>query len=73
MSVKRDKAGRFIAKKFKIKALVAVAENYGGLCRACGAEHGQIEPDARNYVCEQCGMKQVFGAQELILMGAVVL
>jgi len=38
-----------------------------GFCLACGAECDGVEPDARNYECEACGAKQVFGAEELLL------
>lgn len=37
-----------------------------GFCKACGAEQGGCEPDARNYECEACGAMEVFGAQELL-------
>jgi len=39
-----------------------------GFCLACGNEQEGCEPDARNYECESCGDKQVFGAAELLLM-----
>jgi hypothetical protein len=38
-----------------------------GLCLACGNEQTGCEPDARNYECEACGERQVFGAEELLL------
>jgi hypothetical protein len=52
--------------------LVAVEESTFGLsdigfCLACGAERYQVEPDARNYPCEECGKRKVFGAQEILL------
>ena len=68
MSIKRNAAGKIIAKKFSAAKLEAAAANYFGFCRACGAEHHEIEPDARNYACESCEMKQVYGAEELALM-----
>jgi hypothetical protein len=40
---------------------------YIGICLACGEEHGGVEPDARNYVCERCDARQVFGAEELLI------
>ena len=40
-----------------------------GFCIACGADADGCEPDARNYRCECCGASQVFGAEELLLMG----
>ena len=38
-----------------------------GFCIACGCEHEGCEPDARNYKCEACGERKVFGAEELLL------
>lgn len=40
-----------------------------GFCLACGNEQDGCEPDARRYVCEACGEPQVYGAQELAIMG----
>jgi hypothetical protein len=41
-----------------------------GFCISCGHEQGGCEPDARKYECEACGERQVYGAQELLMMGA---
>jgi Zn finger protein HypA/HybF involved in hydrogenase expression len=41
-----------------------------GLCLACGAEQDGCEPDARRYECESCGERQVYGADEVLMMGA---
>ena len=41
----------------------------GGMCLACNDEADGCEPDARNYECESCGEKQVFGASALLMMG----
>lgn len=38
-----------------------------GICIACGNEQDGCEPDARNYECEACGERKVFGAEELLL------
>jgi len=43
--------------------------DYVGFCRACGAQHFGVEPDARGYECEECGAKEVYGAEELLIMG----
>lgn len=42
-------------------------DNYSGFCKECGHEQGGCEPDARNYVCENCGKPAVFGAEELLM------
>jgi hypothetical protein len=44
------------------------ADDCIGFCTACGNEQHGCEPDARNYVCESCGKKKVFGAEELLIM-----
>lgn len=38
-----------------------------GFCVACGAEAEGVEPDARNYKCEECGKHRVFGCEQIIL------
>ena len=42
-----------------------------GFCVACGAEVSGVEPDARQYACEDCGEEAVYGLEELALMGLV--
>jgi len=44
------------------------SDEYLGFCLACGAEHTGIEPDARRYLCEECGERRVYGAEEIMLM-----
>jgi len=46
---------------------LAVAEMFG-YCIECGAERECCEPDAREYECEECGSRSVYGAEELLLM-----
>ena len=48
-----------------------MCDDYLGYCISCGAEGCELEPDARNYVCEQCGESQVFGTEELMMMGQI--
>ena len=56
--------------------LEAIEENNGsactnwGFCLACGMQQEGCEPDARHYECEECGKLQVFGAEEILMMGA---
>lgn len=38
-----------------------------GICVACGADADGCEPDAREYTCECCGARKVFGAEELMM------
>lgn len=41
--------------------------SHEGFCLNCGAERDCCEPDACNYECEECGERQVFGAEECLL------
>lgn len=42
-----------------------------GICLNCKSTQSGCEPDARNYTCEGCDMKAVFGAQEVLIMFAI--
>ncbi len=46
----------------------AEADDYIGLCVACGAERYNCEPDARQYLCHECHDFTVYGAEELLVM-----
>lgn len=37
-----------------------------GFCIYCGAEAEGVEPDARRYLCYECGKPGVYGAMELM-------
>ena len=39
-----------------------------GACTKCGETAYGVEPDAREYKCESCGARAVYGAEELLLM-----
>ena len=49
----------------------AIFEGTTGFCTECGEPQDGCEPDACNYLCESCGKRQVFGAEELLIMGLV--
>jgi hypothetical protein len=38
-----------------------------GFCLACGEEATGCEPDARKYLSENCGAREVYRAEELLL------
>lgn len=40
-----------------------------GICLFCGVDQDGCEPDARRYTCDSCGMKFVYGADEIIVCG----
>ena len=43
-----------------------------GFCLACGAQQDGCEPDARHYECEECEERRVYGAEEILMMGAYI-
>lgn len=47
----------------------AMEDGCTGFCLACGEEACGVEPDARKLRCEACGEFEVYGAEEVILMG----
>jgi DNA-directed RNA polymerase subunit RPC12/RpoP len=57
--------------KIELEQLEAAMEDMTGFCLACGEESERVEPDARAYRCHACGESKVFGAEEIMLMGAV--
>ena len=54
--------------KVTLEQILAAVESddYIGICLACGEEQGGCEPDAREYECESCGQRKVYGAEELL-------
>ena len=42
-----------------------------GICTDCGTEHHGVEPDARGYLCEECGKNSVMGLEEAIFAGHI--
>lgn len=47
---------------------LAQADDGSGICLACGEDASGCEPDARNYPCESCGARKVYGAEEILIM-----
>lgn len=71
MTIQYNDQGKIIPKRFTIEEIEEASETMAGFCLACGAERECCEPDARNYPCDSCGKKLVFGAEEILLMGYV--
>jgi len=57
--------------KFDIRDIQSASEDNIGFCVACGAERCYTEPDARGYECDDCEEPQVYGAEEIAMMGLV--
>jgi hypothetical protein len=57
----------------RLEDIMADREMGLGFCTACGEEQYGCEPDAREYECECCGKRKVFGVEELVLMGQVII
>ncbi len=61
------------------KAVMTTAEYQAGRnadegwCLACAHTQGGCEPDARRYPCEVCGLNKVYGLEELLMMGLLII
>jgi len=44
-----------------------------GWCLTCGEEVDGVEPDARRYHCECCDKRTVYGMEELLIMGLLII
>jgi DNA-directed RNA polymerase subunit RPC12/RpoP len=55
--------------KPSIQMAMTLMHDMSGFCLACGAEVGNIEPDAGKYRCPACDAHKVYGAEQLVLMG----
>ena len=58
-------------RKFHFAELEQASLDYVGFCLACGGARDNCEPDARKYECPNCGAHEVYGAEELVIMGRV--
>ena len=61
----------FPAKRFTVEQIQAADFDQAGFCIACGDEAYNVEPDTKNRLCESCGERQVFGTEEIAIMGLV--
>jgi hypothetical protein len=61
----------FKHKRIKATESMMSDDENRGACTACGEEALGVEPDAREYECECCGEKRVYGLQELLLMNLI--
>ena len=60
-----------VHKSILARALKAAKKDeYAGFCLACGRKAANVEPDARKYECAHCHAKKVYGAEEIVMMGA---
>lgn len=58
-------------RKITFEQFQDATEAMAGYCIECGAWRDCCEPDAREYLCQECGAKAVYGAEELLIMGLV--
>ena len=54
--------------KIELLLDLAMADNNEGLCMSCGEVQAGVETDATKYECECCDEKEVYGAQEGLLI-----
>lgn len=56
---------------FTTEDLQAMEEEDAGACVKCGEWAYNVEPDARQYECTNCGEFTVYGSEELVIMGLI--
>lgn len=56
--------------KLRVSDYESHRDDYDGYCEGCDAvtNYGGVEPDARNYECEECGKKAVMGMDIALIM-----
>ena len=64
----KAKSGRTLFKP-TLNTLQEMIEESQGFCLACGEVQDGVEPDASKYICDCCGEKKVYGAEDLLLRG----
>jgi hypothetical protein len=71
MAIPHAKSRKIIPKRFTLEEIEEASELMQGFCVACGAVRECCEPDARRYECEDCGKRDVYGADEILVMDLV--
>lgn len=54
-----------------LEEYLELKEEFIGVCLYCGYQQEMVEPDGRDIPCDNCGHPQVFGVEELLIMGCV--
>jgi hypothetical protein len=57
-----------LPKNLTMDQVMDAADENTGFCMACGEEQGGCEPDAEKYECKACGAKQVYGAEQILIV-----
>lgn len=71
--IRSSKTDKIIGFRMSGETFESLRDEYMGLCFACGQEAYSVEPDARGYKCDGCGENKVFGAEEILIMGRIVI
>lgn len=70
---KRAYTTRTGLKQFKPVCTADEMDSDLGFCLACGNEVYGVEPDAERYPCGSCDQHKVYGLEQLMLMGLMIL
>ncbi len=47
----------------------SLVDSYQGICTSCLSTKDSCEPDAERYQCDNCDKHQVYGTEQLLIMG----
>jgi len=51
----------------------ALDNNSNGICTKCNTVTDGVEPDAEKYQCDSCEKFAVYGAEQLLILGALAI
>ncbi len=71
MSVTKTKPRKPAYRTFTMAQIEEASAENAGFCIACGYCQDCCEPDARKYRCVGCDRNEVYGTEELMLMGLI--
>lgn len=54
-----------------LEQYIELKDKLVGFCLFCGHLQDNVDPDGRDIPCEECGHPEVFGVEELLVMGLV--
>jgi hypothetical protein len=60
-------------KTISVEEYEQLREEYYGICVNCGEYEDGCEPDLKDGECEYCGRNSVFGIEEALLDGKIVI
>ena len=71
MKIVKSKSGRVRCFSMTEAEYARLRDTYKGLCLHCGAERDTVEPDAEHYLCPTCNTTDVYGIEQVLILGLI--